>query len=198
MEGSDLSTSEDRFEPTAGCINDTMKRQLVTRSALSRLRCCVCHLHHKWAMNAPAVVREFFGTVLQQVCHLKVDVIAGNTNAVDLCCLAQPMQTPPEGLDWQWRHKTLPPLLHACPCSPLRMPMIMTNTKCGILCWDFFYHVHVGAFMEAFFYEVDLGRIAFSCDCLWMCWVTKRRFIAPMHAPFGTIALVRASAGSLS
>ena len=32
-------------------------------------------------MNSPAAVREFFGTMLQQVCHLKVDVIAGDANA---------------------------------------------------------------------------------------------------------------------
>ena len=81
VEGSDLGTSEDCFEPTASCINDTKKRQLVTRSGLSRPRCCVCHLHHKWAMNTPAAVREFFKTVLQQVCHFTVDVIAGDANA---------------------------------------------------------------------------------------------------------------------
>ena len=80
-EGSDLGTSEDRFEPTASCINGTKKRQPVTRSGLSRLICCVCHLHHKWAMNSPAAVREFFGTMLQQVCHFKVDVMAGDANA---------------------------------------------------------------------------------------------------------------------
>ena len=32
-------------------------------------------------MNSPGAVREFLGTVLQQVCHLKVDVIAGDANA---------------------------------------------------------------------------------------------------------------------
>ena len=32
-------------------------------------------------MNAPASVRQFFKTVLQQVRHLKVDVIAGDANA---------------------------------------------------------------------------------------------------------------------
>ena len=32
-------------------------------------------------MNAPASVRQFFKTVLQQVHHLKVDVIAGDANA---------------------------------------------------------------------------------------------------------------------
>ena len=32
-------------------------------------------------MNSPAAVREFFATVLQHVCHFKVDVIAGDANA---------------------------------------------------------------------------------------------------------------------
>ena len=36
MEGSDLGPTEDPFEPTARCINDTKKRQLVTRSGLPR------------------------------------------------------------------------------------------------------------------------------------------------------------------
>ena len=58
-EGSDLGTTEDPFEPTARCINDTKKRQLVTRSGLPRPRCCVCHLHRKWAMQSPAAFREF-------------------------------------------------------------------------------------------------------------------------------------------
>ena len=81
VEGSDLGLSEDPFEPTASCINDTKKRQLVTRSSFPRPRCCVCHLHHKRAMNSSAAVREFFETVLQQVCHFKVDVIAGDANS---------------------------------------------------------------------------------------------------------------------
>ena len=81
VEGSDLGTTEDPFEPTARCINDTKKRQLVTKSGLPRLRCCVCHLHHLWAIKSPAAVRQFFKTVLQQVCHFKVDVIAGDANA---------------------------------------------------------------------------------------------------------------------
>ena len=59
MEGSDLGTAGHPFEPTARWINDTRKRQLVSRFGLPRLRCCVCHLHHKWAMNSPAAVREF-------------------------------------------------------------------------------------------------------------------------------------------
>ena len=32
-------------------------------------------------MNAPVSVRQFFKTVLQQLRHLKVDIIAGNANA---------------------------------------------------------------------------------------------------------------------
>ena len=32
-------------------------------------------------MKSPAAVREFFETVLQRVCHFKVDVIAGDANA---------------------------------------------------------------------------------------------------------------------
>ena len=81
MEGSDLGPTEDPFKPTARCIHDTKKRQLVTRSGLPRQRCFVCHLHHKRAMYSPAAVRDFFGTVLQQVCHFKADVIAGDANA---------------------------------------------------------------------------------------------------------------------
>ena len=67
VEGS-VGPTEDTFEPTASCINDTKKRQLVTRSGLPR-------------MKSPAAVREFFGTVLQQVYQFKVDVIAGDANA---------------------------------------------------------------------------------------------------------------------
>ena len=55
--GSDLGTTEDQFNPTARCINDSKKRQLVTRSGLPRLRCGVCHLHHKWAMKSLAAIR---------------------------------------------------------------------------------------------------------------------------------------------
>ena len=74
-------TTEAPFEPTARCITDTKKRQLVTQSGLPRLRCCVCHLHHKLAMISPATVRQFFKTVLQQMCRFKVDVIEGDANA---------------------------------------------------------------------------------------------------------------------
>ena len=56
VEGNDLGASEDCFQPTTSCINDTRKRQLVIRLGLSRLRCCVFHLHHKWAMGSPAAV----------------------------------------------------------------------------------------------------------------------------------------------
>ena len=82
VEGSDLGTAGDPVEPTARCINDTRKRQLVTRFGLPRLRYCACHLHHKWAKNSLAVFREFFiKKMLQQVHHFKVDVTAGDANA---------------------------------------------------------------------------------------------------------------------
>ena len=80
VEGSDSNT-DDKFVPSARCMQDTKERQLVTRSGLQRLQCCVCHLHHERAMNAPASLRQFFKTVLQQVHHFKVDVIAGDDNA---------------------------------------------------------------------------------------------------------------------
>ena len=81
IEGSDLNITENNFVPTAKCIQDTKERQLVTRSGLPRLRCCVCHLHHEQAMKSPLRVRQFFKTVLQQVHHFKVDVVAGDANA---------------------------------------------------------------------------------------------------------------------
>ena len=57
------------------------REELVTRSGFPRLRCCVCHLYHERAISAPAAVRQFFKTVLQQVRHFKVDVNAGDANA---------------------------------------------------------------------------------------------------------------------
>ena len=81
VEGSDIGSTEDPIEPAARCVNDAEKSQLVTRSGPSRSRRCACHLHHKWAMKSPAAIRQFFNTVLQQGCHLKVDVIAGDANA---------------------------------------------------------------------------------------------------------------------
>ena len=81
VEGSDLNTTEGNFVPTARCIQHTKERQLVTRSGLQRPRCCVCHLHHWRAMNAPVSVKQFIKTVLQQVHHFEVDVIAGDANA---------------------------------------------------------------------------------------------------------------------
>ena len=81
IEGSDLNITENNFVPTAKCIQDTKNRQLATRSGLQRLRCSVCHLHHERAMKSPLRVRQFFKTVLQQVHHFKVDVIAGDANA---------------------------------------------------------------------------------------------------------------------
>ena len=76
------ATSVQLRTPFSQCnLHHTKKRHLVTRSGLPRLRCCVYHLHHKWAMKSTAAVRQFFKTVLQQVCHFKVDVIAGDANA---------------------------------------------------------------------------------------------------------------------
>ena len=81
LEGSDLTITEDNFVPTAGCIQDTKERQLVTRSGLQRLRNSVCHLHHEQAMKAPSRNRQFFAEVFEKVQHYKVDVIAGDVNA---------------------------------------------------------------------------------------------------------------------
>ena len=81
LESSDLNTTEDNFVPAAKCIQDTKERQLVTRSGLQRLRCCVCHLHHEQAIKAPYRVRQFFGTVHQKVHHFKVNVFPGDANA---------------------------------------------------------------------------------------------------------------------
>ena len=67
--------------PIANCIRDTKGRQLVTRSGLQRTRCCECHHHDEQAMTALGSVRKIFKTVLQQVHHVKVDVIAGDANA---------------------------------------------------------------------------------------------------------------------
>ena len=65
---------------TTEFIQDTKKRQLMTRSGLQRLRCDVCHLLHKQTMTASAATQQFFKTVLQQVHHFKTDVIAGDVN----------------------------------------------------------------------------------------------------------------------
>ena len=67
------------FALTASCMNDTKKKQLVVRSGLSRLRCCVCLLHDKRAMNSPAAGGEFFKTLFQQA--YQVDVGAGDAHA---------------------------------------------------------------------------------------------------------------------
>ena len=80
IEGTNPDDIEDGIVPTTDCIRDTKDRQLVTRSGLQTLRCCVCHLHHEHAMKAPSRVRQFFKTVLQQVHHFKVDVLAGDAN----------------------------------------------------------------------------------------------------------------------
>ena len=76
IECTNSDVTEDGIVPKSKCLQDTRERQLVTRSGLQRLRCCVCHLHHKQAMTTLATVRLFFKTVLQQVHHFKVDVMA--------------------------------------------------------------------------------------------------------------------------
>ena len=79
--GSDLSITEDNFVPTARCVQDTKKRQLVTRSGLQRLRWCACDLQYEQAMKAPYRVRQFLAKVFTKVQHYKVDVIARDANA---------------------------------------------------------------------------------------------------------------------
>ena len=81
IEGSDLSMTEDNSVPTARCIQDTKKRELVTRSNLQRLRCCVCHLHHEQALRAPHRVRQVFAQALKKVQHHRVDVVVGGATA---------------------------------------------------------------------------------------------------------------------
>ena len=69
-------------EPTGNCIRDFKKRELVHKSGLTRLRCCVCHLHHEKSRTAPKSVRHFFfKKVLQATHNWRVDVIAGDANA---------------------------------------------------------------------------------------------------------------------
>ena len=77
-EDSDLSMTEYKCVPTARCIQDTKKRQLVTGSNLQRLRCCVCQLHHEQAKKAPH--RQFFANALKKVQHYRVDVANATTN----------------------------------------------------------------------------------------------------------------------
>ena len=81
IEGSDLSMTEDNSVPTARCIQDTKKRELVTRSNLHGLRCCVCHLHHEQALRAPHRVRQVFAQALKKVQHHRVDVVVGSATA---------------------------------------------------------------------------------------------------------------------
>ena len=81
IEGSDLSITEDNSVPTARCFQDTKKRELVTRSNLQRLRCCVCHLRHEQALRAPHRVRQVFAQALKKVQHHRVDVVVGDATA---------------------------------------------------------------------------------------------------------------------
>ena len=83
LEGTDLNTTQDNFVPRAKWIQDTNERQLVTRSGLQRLRCCVCDLHHEQAITAPCRVQQFFFEKknFKNLQHYKVDVIAGGADA---------------------------------------------------------------------------------------------------------------------
>ena len=58
IEGTSSESIGDEIAPTAKCIKDTKKRNLVTRTGLQKLKRCVCHLHHKQATNAPAIVTQ--------------------------------------------------------------------------------------------------------------------------------------------
>ena len=81
IDGSDLDMTEDNSVPSARCIQDTKKRELVTRSNLQRLRCCVCHLHHEQSLRAPHRVRHVFAQALKKVQHHRVDVVVGDATA---------------------------------------------------------------------------------------------------------------------
>ena len=54
-------------------------------------------------MKSPAVVRQFFKTVLQQVYHLKVDDIAGDANGCSIQVL-QKLGVPRSVRYLSWRH----------------------------------------------------------------------------------------------
>ena len=68
------TTQKSNLKPTADCLRNTSERQLVTRSSLPRIRCCVCQEHHERDMNAPGSVRKFFKKILQQSYNYKVDM----------------------------------------------------------------------------------------------------------------------------
>ena len=86
IEGTHPNATEEGNVHTAEFIQDTKKRQLVTRSGLQRLRCDVCHLLRKQTMTASAAFQQFCKTVLQQVHHFKADVIAGDVNTAACRC----------------------------------------------------------------------------------------------------------------
>ena len=91
-----------------------------------------------------------------------------------LCCLALLMQTPPLFKRKHWL------AMDSSDTSSTPTPSDFvasdeTNIWNPVL--ELLFHAHVGAFMEKYFDETDLGRIV------------QRRFIVLMNAPFGTIAL---------
>ena len=88
-----------------------------------------------------------------------------------------------EDLGSQWMGPTPRPRLRARPCAPLGIPMNMMNTTCGTLYWTFLCHVQVGVFLESYFDEVVLGRIALSCHFALDILCDEEE----MHAPSGTM-----------
>ena len=83
VESSDFCTIEEPFERTARCINNTKKRQLVTRSDLPKIKMlCMPSPPHTCAMNAPARCSTvFWNGASASVLHFKVDVMARDANA---------------------------------------------------------------------------------------------------------------------
>ena len=77
IEGINPDVTEDDNVHTTEFIQDIKK---VTRWDLQKLRCDVCHLLHKQTMTTSTAVQQFFKTVLQQIRHFKIDVIAGDVN----------------------------------------------------------------------------------------------------------------------
>ena len=97
---------------------------------------------------------------------------------VDLCCLAQPMQTPPFFSGSSWSTTDEPDTASTFTCSSLLTspdPDVydehnMWNPMLGLFCC-----VKIGVFLEAYVEEVDMGRTALSYHFLWMYYVRQSR-----------------------
>ena len=123
IEGTSAESTGGDIVPTSKCIEDTKELRLVTRNGRQRLRCCVCHLHHKQAMNAPAPVRQIFRRSFRRCTTFDVDVIAGDANAAayryfkrqeyqdlhnsSVAILLRGMRGPEKNLEYDKKHKTL-------------------------------------------------------------------------------------------